>query len=313
MTTLKDVAFKANVSKMTVSRVINHPELVTDELKELVYKAMAELDYKPNVAAKALAKNKTLVVKLLILEELDVAEPHYMHLMTGIARALDKYQYALQLVTENTIDSGGSDGYIIAGTRQSDYEWIQSLKQPVVIFGENTHGVPFVDSNNYQATAQATQYAIQRGYEHIVFVGIDIDEPFEQSREKGYLETMLAHNKDVHIYHVRNSSSFTAQFLEQLTLHDNTCFICASDRIGVGIERALLTLGKKIPHDYGIIGFDGVFLDRMASLPLTTMKQDIVGMGEQCAEQLMHLINHKPLTQTKSYFDAELVVRESTK
>jgi len=52
MVTLSDVAKKANVSKMTVSRVINHPEQVTDELKELVFKAMKELNYKPNVAAK---------------------------------------------------------------------------------------------------------------------------------------------------------------------------------------------------------------------------------------------------------------------
>ncbi|HCI0600354.1 TPA: LacI family DNA-binding transcriptional regulator, partial [Enterococcus faecium] len=54
MPTLADVAKRANVSKMTVSRVINHPEQVTDELKELVFSAMAELDYRPNIAAKAL-------------------------------------------------------------------------------------------------------------------------------------------------------------------------------------------------------------------------------------------------------------------
>ena len=58
MVTLADVARRANVSKMTVSRVINHPEQVTDELKKLVFAAMHELDYRPNVAAKALAKNR---------------------------------------------------------------------------------------------------------------------------------------------------------------------------------------------------------------------------------------------------------------
>lgn len=54
MTTLLDVAKKANVSKMTVSRVINHPDKVTDELKQVVYEAMRELDYHPNVIAKAI-------------------------------------------------------------------------------------------------------------------------------------------------------------------------------------------------------------------------------------------------------------------
>ena len=97
--TLKDVAKKANVSKMTVSRVINHPQLVTDELKQLVYQAMEELNYRPNMAAKALAQNRTLIVKVLILEEMDATEPYYMNLLSGIAKGLDKYQYSLQLMT----------------------------------------------------------------------------------------------------------------------------------------------------------------------------------------------------------------------
>ena len=73
--TLNDVAKKANVSKMTVSRVINHPDQVTDELKLMVHAAMKELNYKPNVMAKALANNRTQIIKLLILEEMDYVEP----------------------------------------------------------------------------------------------------------------------------------------------------------------------------------------------------------------------------------------------
>jgi len=65
MATLNDVAKKANVSKMTVSRVINHPEQVTDELKTLVIQAMKELNYRPNTAARALVNNRTLVIKFL--------------------------------------------------------------------------------------------------------------------------------------------------------------------------------------------------------------------------------------------------------
>lgn len=101
MSTLNDVAKKANVSKMTVSRVINHPEQVTDELKVLVFEAMEELNYRPNVAAKALVNNRTQVIKLFILEEMDTTEPYYMHLLTGIARELDNRHYSLQLVTKN--------------------------------------------------------------------------------------------------------------------------------------------------------------------------------------------------------------------
>ncbi len=99
MPTLADVAKRANVSKMTVSRVINHPEQVTDELKELVFSAMAELDYRPNIAAKALVTNRSQIIKLFILEEIDTTEPYYMNLLMGIAKRIGKAHYSLQLVT----------------------------------------------------------------------------------------------------------------------------------------------------------------------------------------------------------------------
>lgn len=90
MVTLSDVAKQANVSKMTVSRVINHPEQVTEELRGLVEAAMVELDYHPNSVAQALVNNRTNVVKFVTLEDIDTTEPYYMNLLFGFARGLTK-------------------------------------------------------------------------------------------------------------------------------------------------------------------------------------------------------------------------------
>ena len=84
MTTLADVAKRANVSKMTVARVLNQPEIVTEELKQLVRLAMKELDYQPNVVAKALAQQRTLTVQVIILEEMEIVEPYYAELIAEI-------------------------------------------------------------------------------------------------------------------------------------------------------------------------------------------------------------------------------------
>lgn len=75
--TLEDVARKAHVSKMTVSRVINHPELVAPELQVVIEDAMHKLNYHPNNAARALAKNQTSVVKFVILEDVDDTDPYF--------------------------------------------------------------------------------------------------------------------------------------------------------------------------------------------------------------------------------------------
>ncbi|MCT7693959.1 MAG: LacI family transcriptional regulator, partial [Lactobacillus iners] len=191
MVTLSDVAKEANVSKMTVSRVINHPEQVTKELRSLVEKAMKTLHYSPNSAARALAKNRTNVVKFIILENIDTTEPYYMNLLFGITQGLNRHQYALQLLTSvDEITKGNADGYIITGARSSDSEWLDKLDKPFVLFGENRYGYDYVDTDNKIGEQIATQYALNKNYQSIIFIGINEKEAFEYSREAGYINTL---------------------------------------------------------------------------------------------------------------------------
>ncbi|MGO2603495.1 MAG: LacI family DNA-binding transcriptional regulator [Alkalibacterium gilvum] len=308
MATLTDVAKKANVSKMTVSRVINHPEQVRDELKELVYEAMRELNYRPNAAAKALANKRTQIIKLLILEEMDTTEPYYMFLLTGIANELDKYAYSLQLLTRNNVQIGDSDGFIVCGMRKEDEELIKNLDKPVVLFGHNEMGEDFIDSNNEQSMAKATQYAIEEGYENIVYIGIDIDEPFTHTREKGYTKVMADNGKEACTYTLGNRSRYSAAFIKEHwnEFQKNTLFLCASDRLAMGVVREIKEQNGNIPEDYGVIGHDGVFLDQIAHPHLTTLKQSITEMGAACARMVLKKVNQDGKPQGNQLFETEL-------
>ena len=209
---------------------------------------------------------------------------------------------------------GDCDGYIITGMKEADFEWINKIQKPVVLFGENNFGIPYVDSNNYQATLFSTKYAASCGYDNICFIGLDVPEQFEISREQGYQAAMELLQLPVEIYKVDNRSSSAARLIEHMNqLADNTCFICASDRIALGVERQLLSEGKDIPTDYGIIGFDGVFLDQIASPKLTTMRQNLVAMGSVCVKQLMALIEGETLTEPAKIYEAKMIVRGTTK
>lgn len=315
MATLNDVAKKANVSKMTVSRVINHPEQVTDELKELVIQAMKELNYRPNTAAKALVNNRTLVIKLFILEKMSTTEPYYMNLLTGIAKGLDEHQYSLQLVTQNNFDLGMCDGYIMTGVRQEDYQWIKGATKPVVLFGENERGYDFVDTDNKEGLEIATRHVIELGYENIVYIGIDINESFERSRTSGYKAVMNQFDKEPYIYRFGNHSSLAADFIEENwhKFKPNTAFVCSTDRLALGIERGILNRGGAIPEAYGIVGHDGVFLDQIAYPRLTTIKQPVIEMGEACAQMILKKISENGAAQGNQLFHSTLVQRESTR
>lgn len=315
MPTLNDVAKLANVSKMTVSRVINHPEQVTEELRDLVHKAMAELDYRPNKVAKALAQKRTLIVKVMILEELDTTDPYFMNLLIGIASELDKNHYALQLITQDSINKTECDGYIIMGMREKDYMWIKEIPKPVVLFGENDYGVTYVDSDNVGGTTKATEFAISRGYDKITFVGLDVADLFERSREKGYLQTMQAAGMEPEILRFDNHSTPAMEyFRENLHMYpENTCFVCGSDRLALGVENGIHQANKSVPGDYGVIGFDGVLLDQIAMPKLTTVKQNVRKMGEICAQLVIQKIQ-SPNNEVESVeFDTDLIIRDSTK
>lgn len=295
MTTLVDVAKKANVSKMTVSRVINHPDKVTDELKALVYEAMRELDYHPNMIAKALVDKSTRIIKLCILEDIDTTEPYYMNLMIGIAKTLDLHQYSLQLVTRKNFDIGNCDGYIITGMRQQDVDWIKNLKKPVIIFGENRYGFDFVDTNNKAGLYKLAELALQKGYEKLVYIGIDSKESFEYSREAGYLQQVQEHRMLPELHRFDNHSHLAEEFIESnwKKIKPNTAFLCASDRLAIGILRGIVRSGGKVPEDFGVTGFDGVFLNQVASPKITTIKQSIIEMGSACGENLLDKIETK--------------------
>lgn len=312
MVTLSDVAKRANVSKMTVSRVLNHPEQVTDELKELVLQAMRELDYRPNAAAKALVNNRTNVIKFFILEDIDTTEPYYMTLLFGIAKGLDKAQYAMQLVTGRGTDQvENADGYIITGARADDYPWIDQLGKPVVLFGENRNGYDFVDTDNKAGTTMATTYALNKNYQSIVFLGIDVKEAFEYSREAGYINTMQQHNQIPRIHRMGNHSHESQRFIDDNWPHfaRNTAFICASDRIAIGVVRALQEHEADIPNDFGVVGFDGVFLDQVSNPKITTVKQPVMQLGQLLAGMLLQKIEQSGAQQGELLIAPELEIR----
>ncbi|RMW42590.1 LacI family DNA-binding transcriptional regulator [Lactiplantibacillus pentosus] len=318
MITLNDVAKKANVSKMTVSRVINHPDQVRPELRELILDVMAQLNYQPNAAARALVGRRTRVIKLTIFEDMDTTEPYYMMLLAGISNELNQHQYALQIATRNSFQNGECDGYILTGIRQTDYAWVSRLTQPVVFFGSNRQGYDYVDTDNYQAVQESTKYAVETGYTHLVFIGIAVAEPFELDRERGFREYVTTHHISAPIIRLENHSHTATAYVKAhwRNFPRNTAFVCASDRLAIGVETAIISEGGQVPTEYGVIGFDGVLLNQIATKRLTTMQQPLEAMGRAAARLLLANINHGDTPrrdQEKVIINSRLSVAESTR
>ncbi len=222
----------------------------------------------------------------------------------------------MQLVADPTkIETGRADGYLITGARNKDYELFDQLDKPFVLFGENHRGYDFVDNDNQLGEKIATEYAMNRFYKQIIFIGIDIKEPFEYSREAGYINTLQKNQIIPQIYRVPNHSHSAQDLIHEhfSEFKKDTCFICASDRIAIGVERQLLIENGKVPEDFGVIGYDGVFLDQVANPKLTTIKQPIMEMGEMLANMLLKKIEQSGSPQGEVMIKPTLIRRGSTR
>lgn len=291
MATLADVAKLAHVSKMTVSRVLNHPEQVSEGVRQEVATAIEQLGYRPNVKAKALVTQQNYIIRFVVLEDVATVEPNYAILLLQLADLLRGAGYTLE-ITRDLMAVDHIDGLIVTGWRRKDLPALEALKVPVMLYGRapEDSSLSFIDIDNLAGTALATQTLLGEGYEHIHFVGLDSDMPFARDRKAGYQKMMLEAEKDQHELTVANHSHAAAQAIHALPrIEPNTGFVVATDRMALGVIRALQEQGRRIPADAGIIGFDGIFIDQLSSPLLSTIQQPLDQIAQALVDGLLTL------------------------
>lgn len=135
-----------------------------------------------------------------------------------------------------------------------------------------------------------------------------------RSRLRGYEDVMECAGLTAESYFIQNSSRVAEAKTRELLSYntEKIAFVCASDRIALGVVRAGLTFGRKFGENLTVTGFDGVFLDRISSPHITTVKSPVIEMGEELARMLLRKINANGEAQGEILFEPKLIIREST-
>lgn len=310
MISLSDVARNAHVSKMTVSRVINHPEQVSLEIKTEVQRVIDQLGYVQNRAGRALANHRHYNIAFILLDNVNEIEPYYAHLLIHLTDVLRAYGYTLEMRHDRNFDVTNVDGFLVSGARHSDYDILHNLPIPVVIYGSEP-GITAVDIDNTAGTQLATEFLLKQSYQHILFLGMNIDEAFEINRETGYQRAMQVAKKPTEIYHLDNDEHLAQEFLEHHALEKYTGIIAATDRLALGALRACMHQGVNVPRDVGIVGFDGIYIHHLAEKPLTTVKQPLKNIAKQMVQLLLDQLSGKSVQSV--YIVPKLLIGETTK
>ncbi|MFJ6385684.1 LacI family DNA-binding transcriptional regulator [Kitasatospora sp. NPDC092039] len=331
--TLEEVAARAGVGRGTVSRVINGSSRVSEQAKEAVGRAVAELGYVPNRAARALAGSRTDAVALVVpeTEARLFAEPYFLDIIRGVSAELassDK-QLLLTLIRteqerqrfEQYLAAQRVDGVLLVSVHRDDPlpDQVRALGLPVVLNGRRSPREPvaYVDSDNVGAGRSAVDHLAGRGRRRIATITGPLDMDAAEGRLAGYREGLAAAGLPGDEQLVA-TGDFTEdggrramrELLERRP--DLDAVFAASDLMAVGALAVLRARGLDVPGDVALVGVDDSPVARHLDPPLTTVRQPIERMGRTMAGLLLRQIAGEDAEPSRLVLPTELVVRQSS-
>ena len=301
---LEDVAAAAGVSKTTVSRVLNHRGYLSEKTIAKVQKAMQELDYRPNIIARQLYKQRTDLVGMIFPT---VDNPFFGQLEAEMERQLYRNGYKV-LIGNSQNDPAKEENYLqqllthqvdglIVGTQNRGLIGYQHANLPVVaidqVVGKN---IPVVSSDNYQGGLLATQRLLDDGCRHIIHTNgpLGLDTPTQKRRE-AYEHLMTKNNLPAITYHLDfNISTIDKERVFRRIFEEHPevdGIFAANDTDASTIINLASEYGKRIPEDLKIVGYDGSNVTRLLLPGLTTIQQPIDEMADLAVQLLQARIN----------------------
>lgn len=323
--TIQDIALKANVSKSTVSRVINESTPVAPEKETAVLAAMEELNYQPNIFARGLVRGQSLTIGALTQ---NIGSPFYDVIMRGIIKGLDGSGYspifadgqwhteqekrALQTLLDRQVD-----GLIVVGGTLSG-QTLSELQErvPIIIVARDLVELNgrclFID--NVQAAYEVTRYLIEAGHRQIAQISGILTHQDAQRRLEGYQQALteagINYNPDLVIEgnFQRQSGVLAVETLISRGQNFSAIF-SANDQMAFGARLALFRRGIRVPEDVSLIGFDDQPDSAYMTPPLTTVRQPAEAIGKAAAQAMLHQLKGTPYEMPT--FSTELIIRES--
>ncbi len=324
---ITDVARLAGVSITTVSRVINKVGAVKEKNRSRVMDAVKELKFQPSIFAQRLATGKSNVVALLIPRYEGVFYSFYaLELIraTGTLCEAFKLDLLLHLTdshTKNLLNLRGVGGLIfsdIIGTRFQIEEALK-LGLPCVVINNYVEDlkVSCVSVDNLGGAKQAVNYLVNLGHKKIAHISGDISTQAAAKRLEGYVQALRENKIPVKEEYIlktdysRGQARMAAEKLFKMSETPTAVFV-ASDSMALEVMAVARELGKNIPADLSIVGFDDNPSGLYGPVALTTVRQPLIKMAEEGVKELNRLMNSKKGTEVKKIIlPTELVVRES--
>jgi len=328
--TLEAVAARAGVGRGTVSRVVNGSPKVSPEAREAVLRAIDELGYVPNHAARTLVTRRTDTVALFVSEseERVFGEPYFAGIIRGISAGLAGTGLQLLLAIAQSADDHARferyltahhvDGVLLISLHGGDPlpRHLEDSDVPTVLGGApvGVEPVSCVDADNRGGARQAVEHLIGLGRRRVATITGPQDMRVGVDRLGGYRDVLSAAGLPELVGVGDFSEESGERAMRELLARapDLDGVFAASDPMAVGAMRVLKEHGRRIPADVALVGFDDSATARHTDPPLTSVHQPLEAMGREMARLLVARIRREPIEHSMVILDTHLVTRASS-
>lgn len=306
MVSINDVAKLANVSKSTVSLVINNTGYVSEETKKKIVAAMQELSYVPNQLGKNLSNRKSNIIGVVIP---DIAHPFFSEFVKALEKDLFDQGYMLMVCStlgrENVeleylkwLENYTIDG-IIMGVHTTDISHYIKTKRPIVSLDRViSKEIPTVSSDHIEAAKITVEKLIENKCEHVLqFVGSSNANVTSEIYASECKRRFEAQGKKMSTHVMKKNTFFLEDYFAeaQVAFKNNPtvdAFI-GTDMIIVQCEKIAYKNNLSIPEEVKLISYDGTQITKIASKEISNVKQNINLLSNNCVKTLINSIENK--------------------
>ena len=321
-----DVARRAGVSHMTVSRVINEPGRVRASTRERVQNAIEELGYRPNTAARSLVTRRSQIIGVVALnltlfgpasilrgiEEAAREEGFFVSIASVPRLTADALRAAVHRLLNQAVD-----GIVIIAPFRAASQTLDAVVGPVPVVaveGFDLDGPLNVAVDQRLGGRLAVEHLLSLGHRTVHHISGPLDWTESEGRVEGWRSALRAARRRVPAVAGGDWSARSGYESMHALLRRGpvTAVFAANDHMALGALHALNEAGLRVPSDVSVVGFDDVPECSHYLPPLTTVRQDFAGMGGQAMRLLAQQIAGAPLDQRAVILDPSLVVRSSS-
>lgn len=329
---IAEIAQICNVSKATVSRVINNsPTGVGVETRQRVLKTIEELRYRPNTLARGVATSRSQMVGLIIP---DVSNFFYPKIIRGVMDYLETKGYSVILGNSDynpereakqllSMIDKRVDGIILC-SGVSNHEFLADFKKynvPLALIGrtfDHSLSATSITGDNVKGSTKSAAYLLRGGNRRIAYVEGNPDTSGSRLRLEGYRkahaiagvpvdDNLILHGD----YSIEYGQQVVLEMLDKKLEFD--AIITGSDLIAIGIVNQLQACGLRVPQDVEVIGYDNIELASVVTPALSTVSKPHYRMAQHIAQQLFQIIQGNEVLLPHTIVEPQLVLRQTTR